>query len=178
MIPLPNISLRTWGLISAGLLIAVLFAMLQIRTGERNRAVEQAAATQAAFDQTVASYRAARDQARRDDELNTMRVGKQQAAISKDVTDEYTQRIADLRADFAERVRAAQARANPGSGGSPAVPGVASPAGRADEAPRDPGLPSRQALIASEQAEQLVALQAWVKRQSAVDVNGVTTRPE
>lgn len=172
MIPLPNISLRTIGIIAGGLVIAILLTILHIRTNQRDAAIARTAVVQASFDRTVEGYRAARAKARRDDELNTMRVGKQQAAISKDVTDEYTQRIADLRADFAERVRAAQARANSGGGGSPAVPGVASPAGRADEAPRDPGLPSRQALIASEQAEQLVALQQWVKRQSAVDVNG------
>lgn len=172
MIPLPNLSLRTWGIICAGLVAAILFTMLQIRTGERDRAIEQAAATQAAFDQTVASYHAARDQARRDDQINAMRVGKQQDAISKDVTDDYTQRIADLRADFAQRVRAAQARANPGGGGEAGMPSAGPAAGGADEAARQTQLPSKDALIASEQAEQLIALQAWVRKQSAVEVNG------
>jgi hypothetical protein len=40
-----------------------------------------------------------------------------------------------------------------------------------DDAAADPGFPSRQALIASEQAEQLVALQAWVARQTRIETS-------
>lgn len=171
---IPTLSLRTWGLIAAGLIIAALLLIVHVRTGERNDAIKRAATTQAAFDQTVASYRHARDQARQADELNSLRVGKEQAAITQETIDAYQDRIAALRADFAERVRAAQAATNPGGGGSAAVPGVSLAPVRTDEAACKAQFPAQDALIASEQAEQLIALQAWARRQAAVDVNGPT----
>ena len=176
MIPLPLSfpSLRLIGLAAGALAFAALATLLHIRTGQRDAALARSAAIQASFDRTVEGYRAARDRARRDDQLNTIRVGKQQAAISQEVTDDYQGRIDRLRADYARRLRA-QAAADPGGGGGATMPGLSPTPGRADAAAGETRLPLADALIASEQAERLVALQAWVKAQVAVDMNGAKT---
>jgi hypothetical protein len=163
--------LRTWGLIGSALGIAALLLLVHVRTNERDAARALAQANRAALDRTVADYRAAREDAARDDAANAARVGREQAAISQEIDDDYAQRIAALRADFTRRVHAATPSADRGGGGNPAMPKLADAAGRIDDAAADPGLPSRQALIASEQAEQLVALQAWVARQTRIEAS-------
>lgn len=179
MIPLPLAfpALRTIRLAAGLLVLIVLATLLHIRTGQRDTAIAHAAAVQASFDQSVATYRAARDQARRDDQLNTIRVGMEQAAISREVTDDYQARIDRLRADHARRLHAAQAIAGPGGGGGSGLSGTGETTGRADGATGETRLPLADALIASEQAERLAALQAWVRAQASVDVNGAARPP-
>jgi hypothetical protein len=179
VIPLPLAfpSLRAIGLVAGVLVLAVLTTLLHLRTGQRDAAIAHAAAVQASFDQTVATYRAARDQARRDDQLNTIRVGMEQAAISQEVIDDYQARIDRLRADHARRLHAAQAIADSGGGGGSGLSGPGSAPGRADGAAGETRLPLADALIASEQAERLVALQAWVRAQAVVDMNGPGREP-
>jgi hypothetical protein len=172
---LPILRRFWWAVPLLGLFIALLITRgtLADVKGERDEARTKTAETQAAFDQTVSSYRATRDQARQSDELNKLRVGKQQAEISKEVLDGYQERLASLRADFAERVRRATG-ANPGGGGAADLSGLSTAPGGLAATACQAEFPAKDALIASEQAEQLVALQAWVKRQHAIDPNGST----
>jgi hypothetical protein len=170
--PLAFPSLRTIGLATAMLAFAVLAMLLHIRTGQRDAAIAQTAAVQESFDRTVAQYRAARDQARRDDQLNTIRVGMQQAAISQEVTNDYQTRIDRLRADHARRLRDAQAAADPGGGGSARVSATGAATSSVDGAAGETRLPFADALIASEQAERLAALQQWVRAQAEVHMSG------
>lgn len=88
------------------------------------------------------------------------------------MTDDYQTRIDRLRADHARRLHAAQAIADSGGGGGSGLPGTGQAAGSADGAASETRLPLADALIASEQAERLVALQAWVRAQAVVDMNG------
>ncbi len=162
-----------WAIPIAGLLVALALTRITLADakGARDKAIQRAADTQAAFNQTVAAYRHAREQARQSDEMNTIRVGKEQAAINERTIDEYQDRIAALRADFAQRVRAAQAAANPGGGGSAPVSTTGEGPTRIAQASCENRLPPKDALIASEQAIQLDELITWAEQQAAVEVN-------
>lgn len=171
-----KLSLKTWSLIATGILIAVLAAGLLITRGTLASTKERLNAQIAAHDRTIENYRLAAEQRRLGDTLNIARVGTEQSAVTGRTLDEYQDRVAALRADFAERVRLAKAKADPGGPRGTNLPGVPDTARPADEAPARAQLPSTLALIASEQAEQLVAFQDWVKRQAAIDMDG--TKPE
>ena len=93
------------------------------------------------------------------------------------LTDDYQARIDRLRADHARRLHAAQAIAGPGGGGGSGLSGTGETTGRADGATGETRLPLADALIASEQAERLVALQAWVRAQAVVDMSGRGSEP-
>lgn len=129
-------------------------------------------AVEASFDQTVANYRTAAAERKAADLVNVRRVETEGATISKEIVDDYQSRIDRLRRDFAERVRLSQAEANPRSPSGKDLPGVPETPGGADASAREAQFPSEDALIASEQAEQLVALQSWVRKAAAIDTNG------
>ena len=124
---------------------------------------------QAASAATVANYRAAADQARREDAANLARVEAQQGAINERTQDDFETRIASARAS-AQRLRqqAAAAAGDPGTGGAAAVPGLPAPAGRAPETTGESGLPQSDRLTATEQAIQLDELIKWVRAQHAL----------
>lgn len=123
----------------------------------------------AAFTTTVAGYRAAAAQAVQADAANRARVEAEQRAINERTVNDYEARIAAVRQRYADLLRGASHPANPGSPSSPSVPGSGTtPGGTAGPAPQD-RLPESDALICTEQAIQLDALQAWVRGQARVD---------
>ena len=161
-------------ILGGALAAAALLWLVQSRDHWREEARSNAALVQAeraAHETTVANYRAAADQARRDDAANLARVTAEQAQINERTSNDFETRIASARAD-ARRLRAddAAARADPRVGGTAPVPGLpASPEG-ASEAAAEDGFPQSDRLIATEQAIQLDELINWVKAQAAVPV--------
>ncbi len=151
----------------AALVIAVLWALLE----RGNRYRDKLLTTQAAFAKTVLDYHAAAIQRKASDLANVERVEVAGSAISEDTLHAYEDRLASLRADYAERVRTATAANSRGDAGAD-LPGVSEAASGVDARPGEARLPPRDALTASEQAEQLIALQDWVVKVSAIDVNG------
>lgn len=119
----------------------------------------------AAYHATVKRYLTSQAEAEAAEKARLTRVRAEQERITDAVTSDYRQRLAAVRARY-DRMRAQADR------GAPArvnVPGVPQAAGGTDEAASDPGFSLRARLIASEQAEQLVALQEWVRQQGAVE---------
>jgi hypothetical protein len=111
--------------------------------------------------------RARTEQARMQDLANAAQAERHQQEISREIANDYQTRLGDLRRRYdAIRMRTGEARADPGSRGNPDLPGV-SPAAAGTDAPSgENGLPPADALIASEQALQLKALQEWVRGQA------------
>ena len=177
MIPLPNISIGA--AIKAGIFLFAAFS-LALLVRDRNHwkseagiRQQQLAQTKAAFDQTVAGYRAAAAQARASDAANAARVKTEQAAINERTANEFETRIAAARAD-AQRLRHdATAATDSGVGGRAPVPSLPAPASGAAQSAGEDGLPDTDKLIATEQAIQLDELIKWVRAQSAVDPNTV-----
>jgi len=123
-----------------------------------------------AFAGTVASYRAAADQARAADRANADRVAAEQTAINQRTANDYEARLADARARFERlRLEARGSAADPGGRGNAPVPDLSVAAGGTAEAPGENRL--HDALTATEQAIQLDELIKWVRGQSAVDPN-------
>jgi len=175
MIPLPNISLATAAKLGGLLLVALALTLL---VHDRNHwkgtaeiRQQQLAQTRAAFDQTVAGYRAAAAQAHAEDAANVARVKADQSAINERTEDEYQTRIAAARAD-AQRLRDEQAAAADSSArrGTP-VPSLPAPAQEAAQAASEDGLSDSDALTATEQAIQLDELIKWIRAQAAVHPN-------
>ena len=130
---------------------------------------------QAAFAVTVASYRAAADQARAADRANAGRVAAEQGAITERTRNVFETRLAAARAAADRLRRGGEGAAAAGGGRAAPVPGLsAAPRGPAPAAGED-RLPD--ALAATEQAIQLDELIRWVKAQHAVDPNGSPRRP-
>ena len=166
------------------LALALLAANDQLRVkpqlrAERDTAIAQRDAIQKALDDTVSSYRAAAARAVELDAANKRRVEVDQARISQEVSDDYQQKLADVRARalrLAEQLRASPPT-NSGGGGATAVPSISAPSRSAAQAAVQDGLPApgaltlEDALTATEQALQLDALIDWVTRQATVDVN-------
>lgn len=158
---------RFWPVIPClALLIALLLTRASLASARHDRDIAKDALAL-----TAANYAAAANARKASDLLNVERVNTEAAAISKETVDAYNQRIAALRADFAERVRIAT-QANSGSAGRTDLPAVPVAAERADATSCQAVLPARDALVASEQAEQLIALQAWVRKTVTIDVDG------
>jgi hypothetical protein len=126
-------------------------------------------AEQAAHAATVASYRAAAEQARREDAENLARVEAEQASINERTEHDFQSRIASARAS-ARRLReqAGAAQADSRTGGAAPVPAVPAAADAIAEAAGEDRLPRSDALIATEQAIQLDELIKWVKAQAEV----------
>lgn len=128
---------------------------------------------QSAFAATVASYRAAAEQARVADIANLNRVATEQRAINERTASDYQTRIAAAHAD-AERLRsqAAAGAADPRAGGAAPVSGLSTAPGGAVESAGQNRLPEPDRLLATEQAIQLDELIKWVRRQHGVDPQG------
>lgn len=99
------------------------------------------------------------------DTANKITVESRQNAISQESSNDYQAAIAAARAR-AGRVRPhSSAGTNQGRGGNPAVPGASASANGPDAAAAQAGLPPDDALIATEQAIQLKALQDWARKE-------------
>lgn len=160
---------RFWPYIAAASTILALAIALMLTRSTLAGVKGDLAAERAAHKLTISNVRAATATAKADDLANVVRVTGEQSSISKETTDDYTARIERLRADYAERLRTGKAAVGESGSGKPDMPVVPATASRTDEASCPaPVLPVKDALVCSEQAEQLIALQAWVKRQSEV----------
>jgi FtsZ-interacting cell division protein ZipA len=162
---------RYWKLILIGAGTIALVTMLLIAKADARHWQKRQEATQAAFDKTVADYRAAAEKARAADLTNAQRVKSEQQQITQEVSHDYETRLADARKRADDlRLRLA-AQANPRPSGAAQLPTLPAPAGRPDETPAD-GFPVAERLKATEQAIQLDELISWVERQARVDVQG------
>lgn len=162
-------------ILGAALGVAALLWLVESRDRWRDEAranAQQFRSEQAAHAATVANYRAAAEQARREDAGNLARVKAEQARINERTAHDFESRIAAARAS-ADRLReqARTAAADPGSGGAAPVPGVSVAAGSTAQGADQNRLPVSDALIATEQAIQLDELIKWVKAQAEVPVN-------
>ena len=163
----------------AGIAVSLCLAvLLVIQKGETRHWKKQSGrfeqlyrGEQDAFTATVASYRAAADQARAEDKANAERVAAEQQAINERTTHDFEARIAAARA-AAERLRLeSEAPADRGSGGGAPVPRLPAAAGGPAQPAGEDRLPSPDALTATEQAVQLDELIKWVRAQAKVDPN-------
>lgn len=149
--------------------IAALVMLALWLNGERIAADRRTDNVQAAFDATVERYRTATAQAQANDLANVVRATGQQSTITKETTDDYAARIDELRRDYALRLQRGEGAVSASGGDREGVPKLSDAARRVDEgACKAPVFPLEDAKLASEQAEQLIALQGWVKRQAEV----------
>lgn len=100
-------------------------------------------------------------QAKADDLEHARTVETHQTQVGQETSNDYQAAIARVRADYAERLRVIerQASTNSGSGGTTRVPSTPASSIRPDAAAAQNGLPSEDALTATEQAIQLKAIQ-------------------
>ncbi|MFN2473981.1 MAG: hypothetical protein ABR588_08715 [Sphingomicrobium sp.] len=127
----------------------------------------------ATFVATVANYRFAAEQARLADAANLQRVDTEQRAISERTVSDYQTRIAAAHA-VAERLRRAPASpaADPRARRAAPVRGLPAAAGGTAQGAGENRLPDADAMIATEQANQLDELIKWVRQQHEVDPRG------
>jgi len=109
--------------------------------------------------------------ARAEDAARAARIERDQSRISEEVSNAYQAQLADLRRRYdAVRLHAAgAAAAASGGGGIAPMPRLSDAADRIDGAAAQDRLPPEDALIASEQALQLKALQDWVRDQQGIE---------
>jgi hypothetical protein len=160
--------------IAASLCLAVLLALQKGETRHWRKQSGQFEqlyrAEQSAFATTVASYRAAAETARAADRAAAERVAAAQRAINERTIHDFEARLAVARASADRLRREAGAATDPGSGGSPPVPGLSASPGQSPQAAGN-GFSLADRLVATEQAIQLDELINWVRRQAAVDPN-------
>ena len=162
--------------LAAGIALAILLVIQKVETRhwkKQSAGFEQIyRSEQAAYAGTVASYRAAAEQARAADIANAHRVAADQRAIDERTAHDFQARLAGARA-AAQRLRdqGVVAAAHPGAGRAADLPGLSAAAGSAAQAASEDGFPTEDALTATEQAIQLDELIKWVKAQSAVTPN-------
>ena len=190
MIPIPsNLALKLVAALGAFLLLALLIHDRNRWKAKTAHFAEQLASERAAHGATVANYRAAAEQARREDSENLARVKAEQQAINERTANDYQSRIAAARARADElRQQAARTAADSRNGAAAPVPGLPASSRGAVEAAFEDGLPNNPSgtgpagdpmtlsdrLIATEQAIQLDELIKWVRQQHAVPVDGVS----
>jgi hypothetical protein len=122
---------------------------------------------------TVAGYRAAAEQARREDAQNIARVKASQAAINERTAHDFESRIAAARASYQRLLGSTQgSTADTGTGRAAPMPGLPASAGRAAQGAGQDGFSQSDRLIATEQAIQLDELIKWVQLQAQVDMQG------
>ena len=166
--------------IAAGLVLAILLVVQKAET--RHWQTQSASferlyvGEQAALAGTLANVRAAAEAARAADKANAERVEAGQRAINERTASDYQDRLAAARARADRLLVNAEAKADPGTRGSPAVPGLSAAAGGSAQASGQGRLPRSDALTATEQAIQLDELIKWVRAQAAVDANAAGSR--
>lgn len=149
--------------------VAVLGVMLLIAKGDARHWHKSFDQEHAAHVQTVANYKAAADEAARLDKANVDRVTKEQTAITEKVTNDYQSKLADSTSRYDRlRAQASGYLSHPSSPGVPASPETTCRAVAGTDCASVPTL----LKAAQDNTDQLLALQAWVTAQSAVDTNG------
>jgi hypothetical protein len=164
---------RFWreGLI-AGLIVAMGLLWLGKATADRrsHRLGERLGEARQLIARERAAVRAATVLARAQDEARAARTERDQAKVSQEVTDDYQTKLGDLRRRHdAWRLHERAAAAAGGGGRGAGMPGLPDAARGADGAADKDRLPAADALIASEQALRLKALQSWVAGQAEID---------
>lgn len=155
---------------AAALSLLVLFAVQSCRlermSDKKDKAEARAAATQLAFDTTVAGYRAAAKAAQQQAEANVARVMAERDAISERKMDELqiTRSHADARY---RRLLAQAAAADSRRAGDADLSAFADATCRAYAGAACDELPARM-KAAQDNTDQLLALQDWVRAQAAV----------
>ena len=177
MIPFPRLemtaaSLKLIVIIGCALMLALLVHDRNHWKAKSAHYAELLAAERGAHSATVASYRAAAEQARAADAANAARVKADQAAINERTADDFQNRIAVARAAARSLRRTAGSATDPGGGGTTPVPGLPAAAPGAAESSADDRLSQPERLIATEQAIQLDELIKWVRAQGEVEVDG------
>ena len=176
---MPMMLLRFWreGMIAL-LLLACGAQELRVRglRSDLQEARQQVRDEKAAHELTIANVRAAAEKARADDAAHARRVERDQNHVSEEVSRDYQDQLVDLRRRYdALRVRLGKTPADPGSAEGEAVPGLSGPSPGSDGAAGQDGLPAEDALIASEIALRLKALQDWIKGQLEVERDKAST---
>lgn len=173
---MPTLNLRAIGAIGAGLIIFGLVVMLQIRTGQRDTAIAQRDAETARSAEFAARVSAAARSFQAQFQIAARDVERRQTQISQEVSRDYQNRIAELRARYAGVVRRGQGGAGAGGAGGPiGLPAPGQPAGRPDDAAA--ALAREFVFNCRANAIQLEALQEWVRRQAAVSPAAVPSAP-
>lgn len=126
--------------------------------------------------ETIQNYDAAAALAQEAQAANLARVATEQNQITERISDDYENRLGELRAR-ADQLRAVAAASDPGLSGAVSVPATGAAAAGIAQAPGNPGLPAasicpamnlEERIVASEQALQLDALIGWVIAQAKV----------
>ena len=120
----------------------------------------------AALQATIDRTRTATVQAQADDLQHARTVEASQDKVSTDVSTDYQRQLAALRARY-DSLRAASAAHSSGGSGA-GVSTVSGAASGVDGTASENGLPTQDALTASESATRLAALQDWVRGQVGV----------
>lgn len=161
--------LRSHWRLALFLALAGYAALLHLRLGEEKMhgAKLQARLVEASMllDRERAEVRLRTATALAQDTARAARVERDQAIISKESVSEYQSDIAAVRAS-AQRLHGATSTADPNSRGGKNLPGFPGTSGRADGASCENQLHAGDALIASEIALRLKALQSWLRQQS------------
>jgi hypothetical protein len=114
--------------------------------------------------ETLNAVREKTAKAQADDAAHAREVEGRQTTIGQESSHDYQAELARVRADYAERLRRAASAAHSGSGRNSPVSNPSTGARRPDAAAAQAGLPSEDALTATEQALQLKAIQDWARR--------------
>ena len=161
-----------WVLPVAALLVALLVTDGKLQRARTDLANEQKAhlATKAAAQQTDANYRQATAQAQLDAKANAERVRAEQERATQETVNEYeamAAATAERYRSLQQRVRAFEANTSGPGGAGVSLAGAATCAAYA-------GTPCEEIPPLLNEAElntnQLLALQEWVRRQSAISV--------
>jgi hypothetical protein len=156
----------------AGLILAMGLLWLGKATAERrsHRLEERLGEATQLIERERAAVRAATALARARDDARVARTERDQAKVSQEVKDDYQTKLGDLRRRHdAWRLHERTAAAAAGGGRGASVPGLPDAARGADGAADKDRLPAADALIASEQALRLKALQSWVAAQAEIE---------
>ena len=163
---------RSWKNVALALLLAVIVTLkLSLAAEQRHSARLQLrlAETDAAYERFKADVAAKTALAKAQDAARVSRVERDQMLINQERLNAYQKDIAALRARAAQRLRDGQAAADSGRGRDASMPGLSGAAGGAHGAAGEVGLSDDDALIASEIALRLKALQQWVQAQQRAD---------
>jgi len=163
--------LKNWKLLLGGLAVGILGISLMFAKMDARHWHKQADQTKAAFDRTVANYRAAADEATRLAVANVARVKSEQTAITERTIDAYQTKLADSASRY-DRLRAQAS----GYLSRPSQAGLPDTRETTCRAVAGAGCDAIPALLkaAQDNTDKLVSLQAWVSQQAAVDVNPAT----